>query len=807
MKKHSQLWYVLLGLFYAGLAVYVYQFFSNVAEIEQLHLNSDVQTTFEGNDWVVWKDTPDGVVADAIHPILNYKSFGVYKSTGINSIQAGDRLLKIGGLEIQKAETVDQIMKSTQPGDVEQFFIKSGNPGALQTDSESRMVLNGFRMGYTFNSNGVFWQISLWLAGIGTFMSLIALIILVPIIRGNIRNNRAMLGLIVGALLFFGIQLIHHLYLIVESDLDSVYIEKIFLILYFAVLVTYAVNYFHIKAEARLAWYAIPSFIVGAVILAKMVDIIYFKESLRFYHDLIEHTTYLFFYIHILSAILLYMVRKRNSQEGLEIRHLLSLIGIGAIALVAIWYYSFAYNSVPMEGEVDLAIYHLLVFFPLVNSSFLQLQFGKVRFVITRSIQYLLLILFSIALFILINQLYESWMENNPYQRILSFITFLITILGLRYLYLAYENRFARYFISSQEEKVKKLRSFIAQIPQYTSSRMLRKDMVDQLIEYFNTDNIFLWWRGDNLEGNGQVEPNNQYEQIYRELTAGSPKIWSKNKEIAPFRLNRMLEDLIYKSTFSLICPITVTEEDYALLMLGKKKRGVYNLSDLELISQLIQQTQLTLNVLQLVTREKMLIQQKYEADLMALRSQINPHFLFNTLNSLTELVHESPERAEDAIEKLSYIFRYTTKESSKNLVPLKNEIQLISTYLELEKIRFGNRLNFSIKVSPQANDVEIPAFVLQTLVENCIKHGVSKILHDGVVEIDAFVQEGFLVVEVRDNGPGIDLNRIYKSTGLSNTIKRFENIYTTKNLLHFENTGNGTLVRFKVPLGELQKL
>ncbi|MEM6767847.1 MAG: ATP-binding protein, partial [Bacteroidota bacterium] len=95
----------------------------------------------------------------------------------------------------------------------------------------------------------------------------------------------------------------------------------------------------------------------------------------------------------------------------------------------------------------------------------------------------------------------------------------------------------------------------------------------------------------------------------------------------------------------------------------------------------------------------------------------------------------------------------------------------------------------------------EIPAFVLQTFVENCIKHGIAKILHPGHVSIKSYREENFLVCEVEDNGPGIDLDRIYKSTGLSNTIRRFENLYQTKNLLHFENTGNGTLVKFKVPV------
>ena len=92
-------------------------------------------------------------------------------------------------------------------------------------------------------------------------------------------------------------------------------------------------------------------------------------------------------------------------------------------------------------------------------------------------------------------------------------------------------------------------------------------------------------------------------------------------------------------------------------------------------------------------------------------------------------------------------------------------------------------------------------------MVENCIKHGISKILGNGLVSIEAFKEDNYMVCEVVDNGPGIDLSRIYKSHGLSNSIARLENIYDMKNLLYFENTGNGTLVRLKIPLSEVPQL
>ncbi|MEM7657819.1 MAG: hypothetical protein AAF399_16965, partial [Bacteroidota bacterium] len=125
----------------------------------------------------------------------------------------------------------------------------------------------------------------------------------------------------------------------------------------------------------------------------------------------------------------------------------------------------------------------------------------------------------------------------------------------------------------------------------------------------------------------------------------------------------------------------------------------------------------------------------------------------------------------------------------------------LITTYLDLEKIRFGDRLMMKIDISPDVKEVPIPAFILSTLVENTIKHGIAKILHPGIVSVKGFREGDFLVCEVVDNGPGIDLSRIYKSHGLSSSISRLENIYDLKNLLYFENTGEGTYVRMKIPL------
>lgn len=135
------------------------------------------------------------------------------------------------------------------------------------------------------------------------------------------------------------------------------------------------------------------------------------------------------------------------------------------------------------------------------------------------------------------------------------------------------------------------------------------------------------------------------------------------------------------------------------MILIGRKRRGVFNLDDQELLQRIVQQTRLTLGVLHLLEREKLLMQKNYEANLTALRSQINPHFLFNTLNTISALIHDRAisDDAEVAVEKLAFIFRYTLKNSDKATVTLKDVLSLVRTYLDIEKIRFGRPLAIAL--------------------------------------------------------------------------------------------------------------
>ncbi|MEM1094074.1 MAG: histidine kinase [Bacteroidota bacterium] len=164
-------------------------------------------------------------------------------------------------------------------------------------------------------------------------------------------------------------------------------------------------------------------------------------------------------------------------------------------------------------------------------------------------------------------------------------------------------------------------------------------------------------------------------------------------------------------------------------------------------------------------------------AELSALRAQINPHFLFNTLNSIAALVHVRPNEAEAVIEQLSDLFRYTLRASKQPRVTLTDELAATEQYIAIEKARFQERLVVVREIDPALLDAELPSLILQPIVENAMKHGVAKSEEACAVRIRAQREAHQVVVQVRDTGPGFDTTDeavvLARGTGLSNVAER----------------------------------
>ena len=194
------------------------------------------------------------------------------------------------------------------------------------------------------------------------------------------------------------------------------------------------------------------------------------------------------------------------------------------------------------------------------------------------------------------------------------------------------------------------------------------------------------------------------------------------------------------------------------------------------------------------------------EARLESLRRQIQPHFLFNTLNTISVLVRTRPEEARTIIVKLSAILRRLLY-FRENTNPLRAELELVENYLDIELVRFGqDRLDVREDISPQALQVDVPSMILQPLVENALKHGLSSHRRGGVVTIRAYIEQGQLHLSVSDNGKGMSPDladaSLRRGIGLTNIRERLKSIYGDAQEFHLESVqGKGTTVRMILPV------
>jgi sensor histidine kinase YesM len=190
------------------------------------------------------------------------------------------------------------------------------------------------------------------------------------------------------------------------------------------------------------------------------------------------------------------------------------------------------------------------------------------------------------------------------------------------------------------------------------------------------------------------------------------------------------------------------------------------------------------------------------QSQLQALRSQLNPHFLFNTLHSIAELVHENPKLAETLLVRLGALLRKALAPRVQHEVTLAEEIDFIKGYVEIEQMRLGARLQVEWEIAPEALDCKVPGMILQPLIENSIRHGIGPLDGPGKLKISARRDNEFLHLDLRDNGCGLPQNASARGAGigLSNTEARLRHLYGERQRLDLIND-NGLVVRLRLPV------
>ena len=188
------------------------------------------------------------------------------------------------------------------------------------------------------------------------------------------------------------------------------------------------------------------------------------------------------------------------------------------------------------------------------------------------------------------------------------------------------------------------------------------------------------------------------------------------------------------------------------------------------------------------------------DAQLRALRTQLNPHFLFNTLNAVTTLLHRDPDRADAMLTRLGELLRITLRSDPAHEIPLQEEMAVLDRYVSIMRMRFSDRVTVRCVVDPRAAGSLVPSFILQPLVENAFEHGMAKLKRAGEVSIEARTADTSLVLTVRDDGPG-PLAGEHAGVGLTNTRDRLAALYGTGGSLEMRApSGGGTIVEVRLP-------
>ena len=204
--------------------------------------------------------------------------------------------------------------------------------------------------------------------------------------------------------------------------------------------------------------------------------------------------------------------------------------------------------------------------------------------------------------------------------------------------------------------------------------------------------------------------------------------------------------------------------------------------------------------------REKsQLALQNQEMQLSLLKSQINPHFLFNTLNSIAVLIGQNKDKARQMINRLSEIFRYALESYEDQQVRLSDEIRFTENYINIQKVRFEDRLNFVKQIDKECLKLKVPSMILQPIVENSVKHGIGPKDEGGTISIKIHKNGEFVHFLVEDDGLGMNANKGIQENGsgvgISVSDKRLRKMYGEASKLSMEADQDGFKVKFKIPL------
>ena len=705
---------------------------------------------------------------------------------------------------------------------------------------------------FLYPLSGSLWVASGWGYALVTFLHVLALLIAVPL---AVRSKRALSSsiLIGAALVWVGGTLIRFLIVTIAGPPElvspalGVAFEALTLISLAGWLLFPALLLRHILFDAasvqqstrrwRLAMY-VPPIVLGVAVIVATV-----RGSLGPIPPDALTTPILFYvciYVAAATGLMLLAPIIRIAFGAAQPAPGWSRAGSAVVFLLATVSALFVYGALPdLAGENDAAAGGIIVLLQLFSVapvslvSLASLQYGRFSYVLTRGFAYaaaLGLIFFAfVGGLAAVDALSPS---EGPRNIVLLGIWVVVLLILTERIARPVRNVFGDRFRTDRERARQQLNRFGDRVRTILDAERLAHESVLVVGEALDARSAVLFLRagmGTSTEHwvNATYKPEAPYftrvelADIWSQLQE-EDKVWSVNTELNESTLPDSDTAILRNFGVALAVPVSSGRgEPVGVLVLGRKarRRAVYNLEDVEMLKALCGQLAVASERLGLIEREKALVRESAEAQLAALRAQINPHFLFNALNTIAALIEEKPEEAEDTVQQLAGLFRYVLQTGSRTFVPLSEELRLVHQYLRIEQARFADKMTIEEAWDESLNDVSVPAFVVQTLVENAVKHGIERKRGGGTIRLSSRRREdGTVEITVSDTGVGIpalfadastaDVGTAENKTtpsffgiGLRNVSDRLEQLYGRTDLLDMTSDPElGTVVRLLLP-------
>ncbi len=811
-------------------------------EIAQVTGETPRASAPRGFDWVQWQDRDGEIVAAYVYP------GGTAFASGLRQ---GAVLYQFEFQQFFSAPDLKRAVEGVAPGDTLVYDVVQGDRLQSFEIPISRYPTFLYPLG------GALWQTSLWGFSLAAFLHLLGLVIVAPLVGRSPRARRSFALFGAASLWVFG-NLSRLVSLTVigppVGGAYATFFQVVTLLALGGWVLFPALLLHHVLADvARLRTRAFVALIYGpALVLGVLVlgAVSWGAVGPLTVDALIAPILfYVCCYVAAATGLTLTARSVDETEEGdaVPASTAWSRVGSGAVFLLAALGALSVYGIVPLLGAVSdatvgglIVLIQLLSLAPVGLASIATLRHGRADAVVTRAFAYLAV--FGAAFFVVVGGLVLveralPGLGGWPHQVVAGgyvLVLMLVAERGVRLL----RRYTSTWFVTDRQRARAQLQAFSERMRLILDARRLAQETVQTAGEALGARSAVLFLRdpaaptpdaeAEWIRATYHPDPPYFTEAELRQVwdriqRAGT--VWSRNAELDESDLPAADDALLKQHGVALAVPVAGGETEPAgLLVLGAKarRRAVYNLEDVAVLRSLCGQLALATERLALVEREKALVRQSAEAQLAALRAQINPHFLFNTLNTIAALIEETPREAEGTVERLARIFRYILQTGSRTFVPLADEARLVEDYLAIEQARFGQNLRIERDWDDSLRDLPVPAFAVQTLVENAVKHGIERKRGGGTLTLASRRHAEHAELCVTDTGLGIPA--LFGATagpggdglaetasppdffgiGLRNVAARLEQLYGRDDLLRLSSDAEtGTTARLIIPIRE----